>query len=151
MNCISGCWGSAVPAPVVATTVVFCSQLIAEIRKLAAENPEARYERSGGGQGSCYYTVGRIINAENVNSGGCIVGQAFQRLLSPSDLGKVQSRDGVGSVSACGILDMLGIRHTWQQGEWLRNIQSRQDNGHTWSYAVRFADAAAVTRALMDA
>lgn len=102
--------------------------LEAEVRKLAAEYPDAVYPK-----GMYSYTKGAAGSGV-----GCIMGQAAKRLGATEEVLEKWNRG-----SMCGdpqqIAAILG--NSWGY-DWLRLTQERQDSQDSWSEAVRYADEA---------
>lgn len=109
-------------------TKVTFEQLEAEVRRLAAENPDHVYVRPEPGS-RCYYR-------SPDDTPGCIFGQAMEALgfaIPPGDGKFAGSIDGV-------MCNILGIAPTFDQEGWARAVQGVQDIGDTWASAVARAD-----------
>jgi hypothetical protein len=107
-------------------TAVTADQIIAEVRRLASEQPDFIYQNpawEGGIRGFCRYMHGE-------NEPGCIMGHALYNLgLTPPAEG------GVADV----VQYDLGIGLTPSQAKWLSDVQRHQDRGETWATAVAWA------------
>lgn len=106
-----------------ATTVVTAEQIIAEVRRLAAEQPDFIYEKPAGST-FCLYKHG--------DGPGCIMGQAL------NNLGVEVDEFTTGTIGS--VLIEKGIKTTRGQGDWLRDVQAQQDTRHTWAQSVADAD-----------
>ena len=103
-------------------------KLIAAIRELAAESPDNIYDR--GQSHACSYVVGECSNGTQ----GCIVGQALRRLgLETPDL-PTHVDIYLSLIFDCGVAG--GDTRLL----WVSVVQSEQDSGNTWAYAVKSAD-----------
>ncbi|AXQ64416.1 hypothetical protein L3Y19_gp046 [Gordonia phage Neville] len=107
-------------------------KFVAEVRRLANENPEFVYQKrpigDGGEGGSCMY-----VN-EAGTGGDCLIGQAVINtgLMSVEELGKHENELARG---------LLGdLRFPGAATQWADRVQSRQDMGVAWVDAVRDAD-----------
>lgn len=98
--------------------------LVAEVRKIAAENPDYVYD------GACVY----------VRDGqpACLVGKAAWNLeLIDAEIENDSRNDG-------GVDDLvayLEIHITYEESAWLGLVQEEQDGGSRWHSAVSKADA----------
>ena len=101
--------------------------LVAEVRRLATENPDAVYINI---TGTCSY-----LNGTAGCGSGCIIGQAILA-IDPDLRDFLRQVDGV-SISA--ISKRLGLSYG-PEIRWLSRVQSKQDCGHTWGKAVKQAD-----------
>jgi len=126
-------------------TGVAPADLEVEVRRLAAEQPDHVYDKDAFPDrnigASCKYTH-TLEDGSKVP--GCIVGQAIHNIT-----GKLvdQSLHG-GGVLDFGFMrgenttDDNGYNHWSPLAKFLANVQSHQDNGETWGYAVNLADDA---------
>lgn len=108
------------------TTAVTADQIIAEVRRLAAEKPDYVYEKPEF-SAFCLYMHG--------DEPGCIFGHALHNLgwdVTAHDAGAINT-----------VLDDNGVLTTTKQREWMREVQFSQDHGSTWEKAVRSADQVA--------
>lgn len=108
--------------------MITVNDVIAEVRKLAAEKPDNTYTRPGGKQ--CCYDAGVCTDG----SVGCIFGQALARLGHPAS----------GTYTINSILfnrEQLGLARDRPAGLWCSYVQDWQDEGFTWARAVEYADA----------
>lgn len=118
------------------------SELISEARKLAEEYPDVVYTNLVDNRTMCSYVHG------GPDDKGCIIGQAAKRcnqelyeLFGTLEAGK-SFGIGIFSVLNNDKIDknysLLKIFSTeiW----WLVGVQSKQDEGYTWSNAVKWAD-----------
>lgn len=106
-------------------TAVTAEQIIAEVRRLAAERPDFVYV-SPEFSDQCLYMHGE-------NEPGCIFGHALFNL-------GVDTSDTYGPIGE--VLTMQGIAATVRQRDWMRDVQYRQDHRLTWGQAIRDADEA---------
>jgi hypothetical protein len=101
------------------------------VRALAAANPDFVYTDPDSEVGGCSYFP------DEMNPQGCIIGAALREhgLISddPSDSEDI---DGTGAfVVLHSLLDFPEVSDSWFQ-----LVQSNQDQGASWSEAVRLAD-----------
>lgn len=99
----------------------------AEIRRLADEQPDHVYERYGQ---SCVYVAD---DGEGNLVGSCIVGRALVNLgVEPETLTFyiVPTAD-----TLLTSVDLVG-----PEVSWIQDVQSEQDYGITWSKAIAYAD-----------
>jgi len=106
------------------------ADLIGEVRALAKEFPKCVYDSSNG----CRYTKGKCENGPD--SEGCIIGQAAVR--AGGDLTKFEDYTTQGIKH---ILHHCNIVENRKEYWWLNEVQKHQDDGTTWEYAVKVADA----------
>lgn len=97
--------------------------VIAEVRRLAAESPDCVYESP---DGDCHYQRGECSNG----SVGCIWGQALRRWGIIDE-----SRE-----RAAVLVSRYGAGLSDQQHEWVHAVQEFQDRGESWGDAVKAAD-----------
>lgn len=108
-------------------------ELVANVRKLAKEYPDAKYRSPD--RGGCYYTRGAVVDGPETP--GCIVGQAMPSHVMDR-LIEVDNEGGGNIPYVLG--DVLDIDYDRGTFLWLDVVQSYQDLGKTWSEAVRGAD-----------
>lgn len=120
--------------------------VVAEVRKIAAEMPDFVYTDQGADLGPGEFTapcsyLGRSVGDEQGQA--CIVGTALQRLgVSRDDL---LEQEGNCALDAVRLLlsptePRLPVRY------WLAHVQQAQDTGFSWGDAVRMADGEVVRR-----
>lgn len=109
-------------------------KLIAQIREIAAANPDYVYERPPSADpdspGSCRY----VYNGQP----SCIVGHAAWN-LKLIDATFEQNRDNTADVT--GLVDALSLEVDDEERYWIDYAQSYQDNGSTWGNVPGQADA----------
>ncbi len=105
------------------TTVVTADQIIAEVRRLAAESPDFVYQKPEFSP-VCLYKHG--------DGPGCLFGQAL------SNLGIEVDENTRGTIN--NVLDRFDVDRTDRQRCWMSTAQRRQDHGSSWAEAVRQAD-----------
>jgi hypothetical protein len=107
---------------------VTAKQLISEVRRLAADNPDFIYPDFGAGpnEPKCLYVP-------DDRQPGCIFGQAFINL--GIQIPKSLDRDGINVH-----LERLGIEATRAQRTWCSTVQTEQDTRLTWGHGVKEAD-----------
>ena len=103
--------------------------IINEVRRLAADNPDYIYVNPNGSEFSqCVYI--------HDGKGSCIVGRAL--VNNGFDPEKVAQYEGA---TADEMLVVLGIKEAIDFGQvWLDRVQALQDNGTPWADAVEEAD-----------
>ena len=101
--------------------------LVAEVRRLAAENPDATYFRNAS---TCSYLHGTAAGGV-----GCIIGQAILA-IDPDLRDFLRQVDGE-SISA--ISKRLGLSYG-PEIQWLSRVQFKQDCGNPWGKAVSLAN-----------
>lgn len=99
------------------------STLIKRIRKLAEQYPNATYQP---GPTGCEYYTGHVKNGPITE--GCLVGQAARGYV------KIPSWF-TGPVEL--LLELTGPPKEWH---WLEDVQTAQDIGKRWGWAVQEAD-----------
>jgi hypothetical protein len=109
-------------------TAVTADQIITEVRRIAAENPDFRYRDHLNGGEKCFY------NETEDGEPACIMGQALANLGHAVD--PVYEQKGVEHV----LIHQFGLHPGYQQGMWLTEVQISQDRGATWAEAVETAD-----------
>lgn len=110
------------------------SDLIAEIRRVAAERPEYNYRdeiRKMGFDGCVY----QLPSGEP----GCLIGQGLFPLMENKDF--FLEHDDLNEDDVLGLEDANLIVGTGREIGWLSRAQIRQDAGFTWGEAVAVADA----------
>ena len=112
------------------TTVITPEQIIAEVRKVAAERPDHVYRNpewpESQTRGFCKYM--------HDGEPGCIMGTAFYHL------GVTLPEGGdVGNV-LMGYFPSIYDQLSEEQESWLRSVQRNQDQGSSWADAVIKAD-----------
>lgn len=110
------------------TTALKVEDLIAEVRRLAAENPNFNYKEACGPEwdGTCTY-------APTDQTPACIIGQALTNL----GITRQNVYEGHGVNRFLG--DIVGD-YDRQTGHWLAWVQGEQDRGLPWAEAVAAAD-----------
>ena len=118
--------------------------LVEEVRNLAAQRPNDRYEGVDGA--SCFYTLGTSFDSTCTPTGaGCIIGQAYVSLggVFPDN---ILEEEGEG-LESHGIRDALQYLDVDCESDyadyltgWLVEVQGAQDGGTTWGRAVSIAD-----------
>jgi hypothetical protein len=106
--------------------------VVENVRKLARDYPEARYNQLENEHGSmtCFYEKGTVDDGPATD--GCIVGQAWRDSgLEPL----------VGQETIANELYVRGISQDVELARWLSLVQQYQDDGMAWSRAVEEADA----------
>lgn len=101
--------------------------LVAEVRRLAAENPDAVYGKS---TSTCSYLYGTAGSGN-----GCIIGQAILA-IDPDLRDFLRQVDGE---SIHAIYERLGLDYG-PEIRWLNRVQYKQDCRYTWDKAVSSAD-----------
>ena len=114
------------------------TQVIEEVRRLAAEQPGFIYGLQAGAGGTCSY-FGCAIG--DTSGQACIVGQALANLNV--DMSGLKSREdgdlgmAIAEALAFGKVD---ISYTAEDARWLDNVQYQQDRDEPWAQAVALAD-----------
>lgn len=109
------------------------ADVVREVRALANQSPEFVYTIVDP-RGSCLYV-------HEDGQGGCIVGQALMALgVSAMELGNHEGD------AAPSVIRDLGIEASLEEELWLDGVQTYQDDGETWSFAVRTTDMAMENR-----
>lgn len=114
------------------------TEVIEEVRRLAAEQPDFVYSNQGGAGGECSYfgcTVG------DSSGQACIVGQALANLnVDMSDLKHWEDKGyGMGIAEALE-KKVVAIPYTEREARWLDNVQYPQDFADSWTVAVEEVD-----------
>lgn len=108
------------------------ADLIAEVRRLAQDNPDFVYPTNKRHEGpSCVYNPEEGIYGRPA----CIFGQAFINLGSPVD---EDPKLGAGSIEC--VCTKKGIQFNSFQGAWISAVQRNQDSGIAWGAALDKAD-----------
>lgn len=114
------------------------TQVLATLIEVAGENPEKVYEVPAimaDEWGSCFYVH---HNEDGTQSAGCIVGQVLHRLgVSLENLKKAET---YGASAAVGLAGVDGLSERMK--DFLRSVQRKQDDGHTWGDSLTLAQAA---------
>ena len=106
--------------------------VIAEVRRLVGEFPEAKYMADGG---LCQYTQGIATNGQR----GCLIGQAIVTLYP--DLLEALREEDKGNLDPAGEVCLkLGIDVSLGEREYLDTIQYAQDRGVKWCDCLLEAD-----------
>ncbi len=106
------------------TTVDRLDELVAEVRKIAAERPDTRYEHKG-----CFYDQNECSDG----SVGCVFGQAFRAI------DWVPYKSGEKFYIA-GVLLREGYASSDLRLKWCGVFQCQQDRGFTWEEGIVVAD-----------
>lgn len=115
------------------------TELIQEVRKIAAERPDFIYGNQGVVTDLCSY-FGRAVGDESGSP--CIIGQALKNLgVDTSRLKQAEGDydDGTG-IDAALDEQFIELTYTVQEAQWLAKVQSSQDFGKPWAGAVEEAD-----------
>lgn len=118
------------------------TQVIEEVRRLAAEQPDFVYGAQEGADANevCSYfgcTLG------NTAGQACIVGQALANLNV--DMSGLKRKEDYGVGMAIGEAlewGTVAIPYTEEEVRWLGNVQYHQDRKEPWGRAVAMADKA---------
>ena len=101
-----------------------------ELRALAAENPDFKYNPTEKEADACYYH--RQANSDPKENDGCIFGQAFQRLgVTKETLALARYRTAINSL---WLYTNESVPDSWGY------VQRAQDSGGTWGEAIKFLD-----------
>jgi hypothetical protein len=116
--------------------MVTATEIIQEVRRLAAERPDYVYdegeEPEGGDSIRCFYWKD--------DRPSCIFGHALFRLgVTPE---RLQAADAVAPVgdSIESLLNRLAVGETPTETQWMGTVQRRQDDGWAWGEAVAATD-----------
>lgn len=116
------------------------TELIKEVRKIAAERPDFVYGKQGlFSPDTCSY-FGRDVGDESGSP--CIIGQALKNLgVDTSRLKQAEDEydDNTGIASALDA-EYIELAYTDREALWLSQVQTKQDNGDTWAESVAKAD-----------
>ena len=114
------------------------TQVIEEVRRLAAEQPDFVYGTQEGAGGTCSY-FGCAIG--DTSGQACIVGQALANLnVDMSGLKRKEESDLGLAIGEALLLGKVDIPYTEEDARWLDNVQYNQDEDETWAQAVAMAD-----------
>lgn len=118
--------------------MVTAEQVIAEVRRLAAEQPDFVYGAQEGAGGNCSY-FGCAIG--DTSGQACIVGQALAG-LNVDMSGLLETEKTAAGVTAGGALRrrMVDVAYTESEASWLTEVQYLQDADVPWGEAVAKAD-----------
>lgn len=119
------------------------SAVIAEVRKIAAEQPDFNYSEFYGKSNSftgektatCVYFDDDCLAEDS--TGKCIVGKALENLGVDS---AIFTNDFNLNNSIVSVLDGIIEFESENDRYWLREVQLKQDDGSTWGDAVEAAD-----------
>lgn len=116
------------------------TQVIEEVRRLAAEQPDFVYSKQEGADANedCSYFGCKVGDASGQ---ACIVGQALANLNV--DMSGLKRKEDKGYGMAIGqALEwrVVAIPYTEEERVWLGNVQYHQDRGESWGQAVELAD-----------
>lgn len=103
--------------------------VVQTVRDLAAESPDFVYTPSDDVPGCSYFP-------DEHNPQGCIVGAAFHRL----GIEIPESLEGAAPINLFAALVDEEVGFFSERMRWLKDCQSYQDTGATWSAAVGAAD-----------
>lgn len=116
------------------------TELIQEVRKIAAERPDFVYGKQGlFSPDTCSY-FGRDIGDESGSP--CIIGQALKNLgVDTSRLKQAEDEydDNIGIASALDVRH-IEISYTDREALWLSHVQTKQDSDRPWAEAIEEAD-----------
>lgn len=115
------------------------TELIQEVRKIAAERPDFVYGDQGIDNNTCSY-FGRDIGDESGSP--CIIGQALKNLGVDTSRLK-QAEDELAEdleISRVLGLGYIELPYTDQEAQWLQKVQTNQDFNDYWVKAVEEAD-----------
>lgn len=115
------------------------TELIQEVRKIAAERPDFIYSNQGVDTDLCSY-FGRAVGDESGSP--CIIGQALKNLGVNTSRLKQAEDDYDDGTNIAAALDeqFIDLTYTVQEARWLDKAQSAQDFGNPWAKAVEVAD-----------
>lgn len=124
------------------TAQITASDLIREVRAVAEEHPDFTYANQEGydPRVGCSYVGAAIGDHEGR---GCIVGQALERL--EFNMEAVKGWELSEASEGTSVTDLMGhfqIPATYAEKNWLAGVQSSQDHGESWGFAVKSTDAA---------
>lgn len=113
-------------------------ELVAEVRRLAAEQPDFIYgNQEGAEENECSY-FGCAVGDSNGQA--CIVGQAMTNLGVDMERLEDLEKSGISAGIIAALEDgLVPIKHTGEDAQWLANVQYYQDNGRPWGEAVALA------------
>ena len=110
--------------------------IVDEVRRLAAESPEAVYQES-----PCHYGIGKCGNGE-----GCIIGQAIVAWCPDMevylDFEDQKAINHKHNLNVYQIVNDHGLNHllTKKEIDFCREVQAEQDRRKPWAEAVASAD-----------
>lgn len=108
------------------------TELIAEVRRLAAAMPDFVYCNFASGE--CSNLDGGDINYPD--HCGCIIGQAWRNVGGP-DLSQYPTE----TITTLLVEEFPYLEPTLSQVKWLQAVQCKQDQHWTWCSAVSWADS----------
>lgn len=116
--------------------MITAEEIIAKVRELAAEQPEFVYpsntDRAGGM--ACLYTA-------DDEQPGCIFGQAFASFNIPTE---PLETEAIANAWRHLLNNGLVGPPAADQARWMDRVQTFQDTGAEWAYAVQRADELAL-------
>lgn len=116
------------------------TQVIEEVRRLAAEQPDFVYGDQEGAGDACSY-FGCAVG--DTSGQACIVGQALANLnVDMSDLKRKEVGGQGMAIGEALEWDVVEIPYTVEEQTWLDNVQYHQDRAGSWAQAVEQADKA---------
>lgn len=115
------------------------TELIQEVRKIAAERPDFVYGKQGVDNDTCSY-FGRDIGDESGSP--CIIGQALKNLDVDTSRLKVAEDQLADDLLISSALDAeyIELQYTDREAQWLQKVQTEQDYNECWAKAVEEAD-----------
>ncbi len=118
------------------------TQVIEEVRRLAAEQPDFVYAEQEGANPNedCSYFGCHLGNTAGQ---ACIVGQALANLNV--DMAKLEEAEDSGNdtdIDSVLVSGIVNITYTSEEAKWLGNVQYHQDRKEPWARAVELADKA---------
>lgn len=115
------------------------TDLVKEIREIAASNPDFNYKEQEGYNGSCSYFGAGVGNLEGQC---CIVGQALKNLeVDTTNLMVTESDFTTPTINKAVVDYMVDIKIARaRELKWLDLVQGYQDAGFPWAEAVQSAD-----------
>lgn len=122
----------------------FEKKFVAEVRRLARENPDyvyavprewSEYDQRFVEMPSCQYV--ETDEETGALCGSCIIGQA---LIACGFSEQELAADGINTKGFASLSDELTLPIRPKVRDWAATVQRRQDNKATWSAAVRHAD-----------
>ena len=113
------------------------TEVIEEVRRLVAEQPDFVYGKQEGAGGECSYFG---CNVGDSAGQACIVGQALANLnVDMSDM-KHKEAQGYGmDIGAALEKEVVAIPYTEEEARWLGDVQYNQDFDKPWAQAVELA------------
>lgn len=113
-----------------AKPVVYVSDVITEVVKLATEYPNGVYQSTGF---RCEYKNGTVL--EGPSEQGCIFGQALTRLKVPFDDDQLTVVDLLRQLDIRSNSEVMDI--IVKELQWCVNFQRFQDSGESWGSVLR--------------